>query len=231
MKNLLNNLSKEEKNRILEQHSGGIKIMTKNFSRLINSKLGNVKPMLNEVESNKPELNCDWFVMDTNLVDGVTGELHFSNSGETKWVVEKFSNPNNDDDFTLLTISIPKYDDLEVIWNKAEKRIELHGEKSLMALKSYNDLNRTNDGPESCNVVCTTVGVVDKFGFKDPDGIILGKIKLSQFSGDFPGVEPVKVTDGAIANISNNFYKTRKSNYKFYIENSKLFTVNKCKKY
>jgi len=48
MKHLLNNLSEQEKNNIREQHSGGIKIITENFGRLLNSKLGDVKPLISE---------------------------------------------------------------------------------------------------------------------------------------------------------------------------------------
>jgi len=50
MKHLLNNLSSEEKNSIREQHAGGIKVMTENFSKLINAKSGDVKPLVNEAE-------------------------------------------------------------------------------------------------------------------------------------------------------------------------------------
>ena len=50
MKHKLNNLSEEEKNAIREQHSGGMKVMTENFSNLINSKLGDSKPLVNEQE-------------------------------------------------------------------------------------------------------------------------------------------------------------------------------------
>ena len=48
MKHLLNNLSEEEKNSIREQHTDVTKIVTENFSRLINSKLGNVKTLVSE---------------------------------------------------------------------------------------------------------------------------------------------------------------------------------------
>ena len=48
MKHLLNNLTEEEKNAIREQHTGGMKVMNQNFSKLVNSKLGDVKPMINE---------------------------------------------------------------------------------------------------------------------------------------------------------------------------------------
>jgi len=48
MKHILNNLSEEEKNAIREQHTGGMKVMTENFSKLLNSKLGDAKPLVNE---------------------------------------------------------------------------------------------------------------------------------------------------------------------------------------
>jgi hypothetical protein len=48
MKHILNNLSDEEKNSILEQHKGGMKVITENFSKLLNSKLGDAKPLVNE---------------------------------------------------------------------------------------------------------------------------------------------------------------------------------------
>lgn len=48
MKHILNNLSNEEKNSIREQHTGGMKVVTENFSRLLNSKLGDSKPLVSE---------------------------------------------------------------------------------------------------------------------------------------------------------------------------------------
>lgn len=53
MKHILNNLTEQEKKAILEQHTGGMKVMTENFSKLLNSKLGDVKP-LNEQGFKKP---------------------------------------------------------------------------------------------------------------------------------------------------------------------------------
>ena len=53
MKHLLNNLSLEEKNSIREQHTGGMKVMTENFSRLLNAKSGEVKPLVNEEEDDE----------------------------------------------------------------------------------------------------------------------------------------------------------------------------------
>jgi len=51
MKHLLNNLSNEEKNNIREQHTGGIKVITENFYKLLNSKLGDVKPLTEQSAS------------------------------------------------------------------------------------------------------------------------------------------------------------------------------------
>jgi hypothetical protein len=48
MKHILNDMSEQEKNSIREQHTGGMKVMTENFNKLINSKLGDSKPLLEE---------------------------------------------------------------------------------------------------------------------------------------------------------------------------------------
>lgn len=48
MKHLLNDLSEQEKNSIREQHTGGMKVMTESFSKLVNSKLGDSKPLVSE---------------------------------------------------------------------------------------------------------------------------------------------------------------------------------------
>jgi hypothetical protein len=48
MKHLLNNLSEEEKNSIREQHTDRIKIDTSRFKSLMESKLGDVKPLVEQ---------------------------------------------------------------------------------------------------------------------------------------------------------------------------------------
>jgi len=52
MKHILNNLSEEEKNSIREQNTGGMKVMTENFSKLLNSKLGDAKPLVEDEVKN-----------------------------------------------------------------------------------------------------------------------------------------------------------------------------------
>jgi hypothetical protein len=53
MKHILNDLTEIEKNSIREQHTGGMKVTTDNFSKLINSKSGEVKTIVNE----QPDVN------------------------------------------------------------------------------------------------------------------------------------------------------------------------------
>jgi hypothetical protein len=52
MKHILNNLTEQEKNAIREQHTGGMKVSTDKFNQLLESKLGDVKPILSEQKSN-----------------------------------------------------------------------------------------------------------------------------------------------------------------------------------
>jgi hypothetical protein len=76
MKHLLNNLSEEEKNAIREQHVGGMKVMVENFRKLTNSKLGDVKTL---VEANsqfkatavvEDDMYMDFPVKDIQVVNG-----------------------------------------------------------------------------------------------------------------------------------------------------------------
>ena len=55
MKHILNNLSSEEKNSIREQHTGGMRVVTENFNKLLGSKLGDSKPLV--AEQNKFEFD------------------------------------------------------------------------------------------------------------------------------------------------------------------------------
>lgn len=51
MKHILNNLSNEEKNRILEHYKGGMSVNNSKFRKLLESAPGNVKPLLFEQET------------------------------------------------------------------------------------------------------------------------------------------------------------------------------------
>jgi len=70
MKHLLNNLSEQEKSNILAQHKGGIEIGTKNFKKLSESKLGNVKPLITEQSEERYVKAGFKKVNEINLPDG-----------------------------------------------------------------------------------------------------------------------------------------------------------------
>ena len=56
MKHLLNSLTENEKKSIREQHTGGMKVMTENFSKLINTKSGDVRTLVEQpVEEPLPQ--------------------------------------------------------------------------------------------------------------------------------------------------------------------------------
>jgi hypothetical protein len=59
MKHLLNNLSEEEKNSIREQHTDRIKIDTSRFKSLMESKLGDVKPLVEQESDNYINIQSD----------------------------------------------------------------------------------------------------------------------------------------------------------------------------
>ncbi len=55
MKHILNDLTEQEKNSIREQHTGGMTVRTESFSKLINSKLGDVKVVVEQDTPFKPQ--------------------------------------------------------------------------------------------------------------------------------------------------------------------------------
>ena len=57
MKHILNNLSSEEKNNIREQYEGGMSVDTSKFRSLLESKLGDVKPLISEQGDIPPSLS------------------------------------------------------------------------------------------------------------------------------------------------------------------------------
>jgi hypothetical protein len=54
MKHLLNSLTENEKKSIREQHTGGMKVMTENFSKLINTKSGDVRTLVEQPVPDQP---------------------------------------------------------------------------------------------------------------------------------------------------------------------------------
>jgi len=87
MKHLLNNISEEEKNSIREQHTGGMKISTDKFKTLLESKLGDSKPLVNEQS------------YDETLVD------ELNNIGGSLDPIEIFTDKNEKDRIGALFVS------------------------------------------------------------------------------------------------------------------------------
>ena len=87
MKHILNDLSEQEKNSIREQHTGGMKVMTESFSKLINSKLGDVKPLVSEQT-----------FPSSGTTSGETTTNPFKNPGLLKKFVGKQFNVYNNED-------------------------------------------------------------------------------------------------------------------------------------
>lgn len=102
MKHLMNDLSIEEKNRIREQHEGGMKIDTSRFRKLMESKLGNSKPLVSESGS---------MYSDFDLERMRSGEdmTYTSNKGDLRTDIMKMihnsNSPNEDIISTLRSIA------------------------------------------------------------------------------------------------------------------------------
>ena len=102
MKHILNNLSNEEKNRIREQHEGGMKIDTSRFRKLMESKLGNSKPLVSESGSMYSDFDLERMRSGEDLT-------YTSNKGDLRTDIMKMihnsNSPNEDIISTLRSIA------------------------------------------------------------------------------------------------------------------------------
>jgi hypothetical protein len=76
MKHLLNNLTEEEKNSIREQHTGGMNVVNENFSKLINTKSGEVKTYLNEQSNSTSRPTRDKIKSKETAIDFIINSLN-----------------------------------------------------------------------------------------------------------------------------------------------------------
>ena len=79
MKHLLNNISEEERNSILEQHGGGMKVFNENFHKMVNKKLGHVD-LYEQTESTSDASTFSTKKI-SELADNDKDRLRSSNSG------------------------------------------------------------------------------------------------------------------------------------------------------
>ena len=114
MKHILNNLSEQEKNSIREQHTGGMKVMTENFSKLLNSKLGDSKPLVSE-QSMTPQPDSEII----SILKDLGFEKRFCNKpsrGNHGDVESGFEYCNEEQPDVDILISYPKpYDSIMIV--------------------------------------------------------------------------------------------------------------------
>lgn len=70
MKHLLNNISEEEKNRIREQHEGGMNLSIDNFKTLVETKSGDAKPYLSEQDTDDEQIQTRTFSKEKGMPIG-----------------------------------------------------------------------------------------------------------------------------------------------------------------
>ena len=102
MKHILNNLTDKEKQSILEQHKGGMKVVNENFSKLIKATLGDAKPLVNEQQVDTGEQNTHRYdrgeqspgiekfltnPMDTKVENGLMNQLRNDPYGKGKIII------------------------------------------------------------------------------------------------------------------------------------------------
>ena len=114
MKHILNNLSEEEKNSIREQHTGGMKVMTENFSKLLNSKLGDSKPLVSEQSMTpQPDSEIITILKDLGFEKRFCNKPSRGNHGDVESGFEYCNEEQPDVD---ILISYPKpYDSIMIV--------------------------------------------------------------------------------------------------------------------
>jgi hypothetical protein len=150
MKHLLNNLSSDEKNSIREQYEGGMSIDTSKFKKLLETKLGDAKPLINEDETvsdlERKQLSDKMIkdIVDKYYLDDVVNPTTkvpyqpFNNGGKLDYnkayrdnmesIDQKLSElgfPNGV--YIPENISRQEFDDLKVKWDQASSRLTESG--------------------------------------------------------------------------------------------------------
>jgi hypothetical protein len=97
MKHLLNDISQDDKNSILEQHVGGIRLESDNFFNMVNKKLGEVSPLISEQSSNAKQVAGPFLKKFSNS----TLELFIFQKGSRFYVYVKRSKGDEPTDLEL----------------------------------------------------------------------------------------------------------------------------------
>ena len=153
MKHLLNDLSQSEKNRILEQYNNSLTVDTSKFKKLLESKLGNVKPLLTEDDSSTPFGN---FKCVTNTID--IGSKLWPKKSEHhpgKFYMREFRDGSGKSQYTMTNggMKIVYYDSGSYYIEKSDGSLQPSGKKDFYRFYCQGDtIKRTTeivtiDGP------------------------------------------------------------------------------------
>jgi hypothetical protein len=203
------------------------------------------KKLLNETEGG-PDLNCNWFLTDVTSLDGRIGELHLIQEEPGFWHLYKYSNPNDDTDYTEDTIKVPQKEEIQVIWvedseGKVDKqKIELVG-KSLDGLDAYNKITTSNSDKYSGNLIFASDQLPSKWGIaRNYQYLHFTKLFLVESKTLPPWLEngkEVKMEKGASIDPDSYYIKKKlfgKPTY-YYIgfddDETYINKINKCDKY
>ena len=194
------------------------------------------RKLLNETKGG-PDLNCHWFFMDVNFLDGKKGELHLKQEEKGFWRLKKYSDINNIENFTADSIEVPQQNDIEVMWDDERKAIKLVG-KSLLGLEAYNTVFQTNEDEYSCKLIYATDQSPSKYGItRDYQYLHFVKIKLVESKKVPIGfTNEVKMENGAIINLDSYFVdrKLFKKEYHYigaYDDTEIGASMKRCDKY
>jgi hypothetical protein len=114
MKHILNNLSEEEKNAIREQHTGGMKVMTENFNKLLNSKLCDSKPLVSEQSMTpRPDSEIISILKDLGFEKRFCNKPSRGNHGDVE-IGWDYCNQENPDTDILISYQSP-YDSITIM--------------------------------------------------------------------------------------------------------------------
>lgn len=198
----------------------------KKIIRLTESDLAKiVKRVIKESKVN-PERNCNWYITDTTLLDGVKGDLHMTERSKGIWILEKYNNPNYATPPFKKNIEVPPPSEIEVEWDDEIENIRLVG-NGLKALNAYNVLFNTSESPESGKVLFTTDSYPSKYGIERAQYIIAAKIVVSK--SEKPSIFPmelVKLKDGATAIFDKSIFFDRKMFKKEYYHLNLIYNEN-----
>ena len=106
-------MSEEEKRAIREQHTGGMKVMTENFNKLLNSKLGDAKPLNEQTNGSTPNSEIISTLNKLGFEKKFCNKLSRGQHGDVE-IGWDYCNQENPDADILITYKSP-YDSVVIV--------------------------------------------------------------------------------------------------------------------